>query len=304
MILGTAPAQRRQRGTTPAAQAKARQQPRGQQPLNHSVGRAMAILSAFGPQSPHLGVSEVARQLGLSRSAASRLLASLEAGGFVVQHPRTGRFQLGLRALELGYAAFQTNELIMRAAPYLTQVARDFQLCAHLYGMVEGELFRYVTVEYPPNISMLGGFRFRGRLHTTAAGKVLLAHLPEAERAELIQRLGLPAATHNTITDPERLRSHLAQVRRQGYALDDEESSLGTRCIAVPVRDIAGTVVAAASVSGPPSRLTDQQVPLLRDRLLDAAERISAVLEHVPGAADSGVSGKAAAAQRLPLPAW
>ena len=246
--------------------------------LNHSVEKAMAILSAFDPEHPHWGVNELARQLGLSRSAVSRLLASLEVCGFVVQDSRTGRFRLGVSALELAFAYFQTNDLVLRAAPYLADLARRLEMHTHLYGLSDGRMFRYFMVQYPTGLGMLAGFR--ALAHATAAGKVLLAHLPPEELMEVIARHGLPAATSHTIVDADQLCAHLAEVRLQGYALDDEESKIGTRCVAVPVRDTTARVVAAASISTQRNRLPDDQVPYVRDQLLEAVSQISPTLSH------------------------
>lgn len=274
--------------------------------LNQSVEKAIAILSAFGPQHPHLGAAELARQLGLSRSAVSRLLASLECGGYVTQDPRTGRFRLGIRALELGYRCFQTNELVIASAPYLTNVAQQLEVHAHLYGLLDGQLFRYLTVPYPTGVSVLGAFLFPGRAHATAAGKVLLAHLTRAQLTDTIGRWGLPAVTHRTLTDPVRLRTHLAEVRRGGYALDDEESAVGLRCVAVPVHDASGGVTAALSVSARSSRLPDERLLHVRDQLLEAAAHVSAALGcYVPlpiGEAAPGATGGASSGAREETP--
>lgn len=112
--------------------------------------------------------------------------------------------------------------------------------------------------------------------HSSAVGKVLLSHLPEETLNDLLREKGLPKRTENTITDPGQLKSHLKMVRRKGYAIDDEENEKGIRCVAAPIQDEAGKVVAAISVSGPAFRITKKGIQeTLKKEVMETALKVS-----------------------------
>ena len=114
------------------------------------------------------------------------------------------------------------------------------------------------------------------RVSCLNVGKVLLSVLPEHELEEFIRKAGLPRKTANTITDPGHLKQHLQAVRSQGYAIDDEENESGVRCVAAPIRNQSGRVIAAASISGPSIRISKKRLrEALRDEIIQAGEKIS-----------------------------
>jgi IclR family KDG regulon transcriptional repressor len=254
----------------------------GQQ-VTQSIDRALTILEAFSSLQPEVGVQELAVKFGLTPSTVSRLLATLESHGFVEQDRFTGRFRLGLSALELGYCYASTNSLIIRAVPHLEALSQRLGLSAHLYGLAKGQLIRYMSVLNPPRQSLTGGFRYHP--HPTSAGKLLLANLDPEELQNLLATIELPAATDRSVTTVEELRRELAIVRQQGYGVDNEESRRGQACLSVPVRDATGTVIAAISISGPVSRLSEEQRPALLEELFDRAYQLSQAMGYVAGQA-------------------
>src|SRR5579883_578567 len=152
--------------------------------LAQSLDRALTILESFSSRRPELGVQELARMLDASPSTVSRLLATLESRGYVQQDSVTERFRLGVRALELGYRFADTSELMTRAAPHVDALAQQLKLKAALSGLDGGQLIRYMSVNYPPGQTMIGGFRFYP--HNSAAGRILLASLAPAELEKVI----------------------------------------------------------------------------------------------------------------------
>jgi IclR family acetate operon transcriptional repressor len=250
-----------------------------EQRLAQSLDRALVILESFGSVQPEAGVQELAGRLALTPSTVSRLLATLKRRGYVEQDQFTGRFRLGLSALELGYRYAATSDLIVRAAPQLDMLAQQLGMNAHLYGLDRGQLIRYVSVLNPPRQALTGGCRFRA--HTTASGKLLLAYVDAQELARLLETVDLPPATPRTITTVEELRKDLEAIRQRGYGIDNEESRLGNACLAVPVRDAAGTVIAAISVSGPVSGFGEGRRSQIVEQLFDRAYQLSQAMGYL-----------------------
>jgi DNA-binding IclR family transcriptional regulator len=237
-----------------------------------TVDRALQILSLFSPFRPEVTVAQAAIALGVSRSVASRLLAALEVRQFVAQDPDTGRFRLGVRNLDLGALYLQSHRLVTAATPYLEQLGRDESVMgiANLFIFDAGDALRLASYPARPLT------RLRVPLHCTAAGKVLLANLPESTADQIVAARGLPARTPHTITDPAVLRQRLDEVRLRGYAIDAEENELGGYCYAAPISDVARYPVGAVSVSvpsaGAPS--ADRAMRMIQ-AVVEAGRRIS-----------------------------
>jgi DNA-binding IclR family transcriptional regulator len=225
-----------------------------------TVDRALHVLSLFSPTYPEVTVARVAELLGVNRSIASRLLASLEARQFVTQDPDTGRFRLGVRNLDLGALYVQSHRLVIAALPYLEQLGANESIVgtANLFVLDAGQVLRLAAYPARPLT------RLRVPAHCTAAGKVLLSSLDETELSHVLAERGLPAQTPHTITDPNDLRRCLDEVRRCGYAVDAAESDLGGYCFAAAIRDVSRRTVGAVSVS----------ISEASDPLPDRAQRI------------------------------
>lgn len=247
-----------------------------------SVNRALDILEAFGPEHLEWGVSALSRKMGLHKATTYRLLQTLKARGLVEQDPATGNYRLGLRLYELGMRVI--------APPELVYVARD-PLRELAFTVGESASMAVLNGRDAVTISKADAARFGGvvhtlgrsqRAHSTANGKVLLAHLPPHLFDALMEGVELERFTERTITDVEHLRAHLAQVRRQGYALDNQETEVGLCCAAAPIRDHAGWVVAAIGISGPATRLDWARDADKVEAVVQAAQEISRRLGYLP----------------------
>ena len=182
-----------------------------------SVDRAAALLLALGDSHGEAGVTELARRLGLHKSTASRLLATLEKRGLVEQDDETGRYRLGLVVIRLAEKAERTLDLRAIAMPELDRLARATCETTGL-GIADGDQFLTVAQADGPNLVAVGDWTGRGvPIHSVAAGKVLLAAMPEREILKLVRR-GLDRFTDRTITQLEPLLEELARIRRRGYA--------------------------------------------------------------------------------------
>jgi DNA-binding IclR family transcriptional regulator len=234
----------------------------------HSVDKATAILKQFSIEEPQLGVSELARKLDLTKSTVHRLLASLVRGGVVAQNPLTRRYKLGRRAVQLAYTAIYSDPLLHTALPYLHYLAHQVGEAAYLAERRGLRVAPMLQVLSPLLEEQLGWYATIS-LHSTSAGKVLLAYAPEEVLLAVVEQ-GLTHDTEYTITDPAELREELERVRTQGYATCFEEEDLGYNGVGVPVRDQEGQVIAALAIAGPSYRLT-------KDKVSASVEKLNAI---------------------------
>jgi DNA-binding IclR family transcriptional regulator len=225
-----------------------------------ALDRALDLLEALAeaPAGAPLGVSEIARRSGVTKSAAFRILANLERRGYVAKDPVSARYTLGTHLVYLGERSLGAIDLRLAARPALEALQRRFGETVNL-GVREGAEVVYVDmIESSHGLRMAARVGGRDYLHSTALGKAMLAFLPPAERDRLLQASReLPARTERTITDPVTLRAELERVRERGIAEDHDENEVGARCLGAPIFDHRGMVAGAISVSAPDSRLDD-----------------------------------------------
>jgi IclR family pca regulon transcriptional regulator len=238
-----------------------------------SLDRGLAVIRAFDADHPRLGLSEVARATGLTRAAARRFLLTLVQLGYVRMDGR--EFSLRPRVLELGYSYLSGLTLPQVAEPHLeTFVSRVNESSS--VSVLDGDEIVYVArVPTKRIMTVLIAVGTRFPAHPTSMGRVLLAGLPHADLAAYLQRAEFTAFTDRTITDPVELRAEVERVRRQGYALIDQELEGGLRSAAAPIRNADGQVVAAVNVSAHASRTSmDQLEHELVPDLLETARHI------------------------------
>ena len=219
-------------------------------------------------------MTELARRLGLHKSTASRLLATLERRGLVEQDDETGKYRLGLVVIRLAERAERTLDLRGLALPELERLARLTHETVGL-GVIDGDQLLTVAQVDGPNLIAVGDWTGRSTpLHCVASGKVLMASLAEREVVRIVKR-GLARYTERTIVDLEPLLEELARIRRRGYATAIGEYELGLNAVAAPVHDARGQVIAAVDIWGPTFRLTPRRVPELAAQVREAASAIS-----------------------------
>jgi DNA-binding IclR family transcriptional regulator len=246
-----------------------------------SVDRAASLLLALGDCHGEAGVTELARRLGLHKSTASRLLATLEKRGLVEQDEGSGKYRLGLIVIRLAERAERTLDLRAIAMPELDRLARETRETTGI-GILEGDEVITVAQADGPNLVAVGDWTGRGApLHAVAAGKVLLASLPEREIMRLVRR-GLDRRTERTITQLEPLLEELARIRRRGYATAFGEFDQTLNAVAAPVHDARGQVIAAVNVWGPAFRVTPVRIPELVGLVREAAGAVSVRLGGTP----------------------
>jgi IclR family pca regulon transcriptional regulator len=237
-----------------------------------SLDRGLAVIRALSVPPPGLTLAEVARATGLARPAARRFLLTLEQIGYARSEER--RFSLTPRVLELGYSFLSGLTLPELAQPHLRELAMQVHESCSV-SVLDGAEIVYVARESTRRIMTVAiavGPRFPA--YATSMGRVLLAGLDDAD-VDLMLGDALRALTSSTITRPDALRAELARVRRQGWALVDQELEDGLRSIAVPLRDQNGRVSAAVNLSTHASRRTLKQVRAgLLEPLRETASKI------------------------------
>ena len=242
------------------------------------LDRALDLLEALAeaPAGAPLGVSEVARRAGVTKSAAFRILANLERRGYVAKDPVSARYTLGTQLVYLGERALGAIDLRVAARPALEALQRRFGETVNL-GVREGAEVVYVDmIESSHGLRMAARVGGRDYLHSTALGKAILAFLPLAERDRLLHLPGeLPARTEKTITDPVKLRAELERVRERGIAEDRDENEVGARCLGAPIFDHRGVVAGAISLSAPDSRLDDARAAEVAVAVLEEAAAVT-----------------------------
>ena len=245
-----------------------------------SVVQALKALDYLESCGNEAGVTEVGQALGVHKSTASRLLATMESRGYVAKNDVTGKYSLGMRVVELAKTKLDQLDLRTYARPFLEELVRRTEETAHLAILDQGSIVYLDKVDTPHTLIMRSRIGYRISAHCTALGKAILAALPEAKIDAILQKDGLHNFTPNTITDPLMFKEHLRKVRIQGFAIDDEEHEEGMRCAAAIIRNHTGCVVGAISVTGPAVRVSRQRVAEIGILVRDACLRLSKSLGH------------------------
>ena len=247
-----------------------------------TVRNAARLLKVFRSREADLGVSELARRLGLGKSTVHRMLTTLVGEGLIEQNPRTGGYRLGIVMFELGEAVRVHMDLHAAAGPVLSELRVQTGESSQV-GVLDGHEVVYVDrLESTHSLRLFTETGRRVPVHCTSSGKVLLAYLPETRRHAVLRAAPLTALTPHTITDLERLAAELARVRRRGWAEAINEREIGVASIAAPVRDITGEVVAAISIGVPLARCSVMSLRRLAPVIVEAAEAASRRLGWSP----------------------
>lgn len=244
-----------------------------------SVRKALRILESFSPDQPELGVTEISSILKSHKSSVFRILTTLTSEGFVEKNPLTNKYRLGLKLVDLGNRILNRYDLRDHAGPFMEELAKGTDEIVHL-SILDGNEIVYLGKKgegQPLTVATkIGG---RSPAHACAMGKVLLSGLSSEQLASVFARRPLTKLTPRTITTMPRLVKELERVRRRGYAVDDEESFPGIRCVAAPLFDSSGTVVAAISATVPKQRMGQKRMKEIRKRVISTARLISKGIE-------------------------
>jgi DNA-binding IclR family transcriptional regulator len=243
--------------------------------MSDSATRLFQIIEFLANSKDWVSLRTMARELHINAASAYRALNSLKEMGYVRQQPQDSKYQLTLKIAWVSAQVLENVQLRQIAHPFLQHLTSVTNETTHLAVLEDAEFVYIDKVDNTQAMRMRSRVGQRGKLHSTAAGKSMLAFMPEAELEPLLSHLKFPPLTENTITDPKKFREQLAKIRQLGYALDDEENEMGIRCIGSPIHDHAGRLSGALSISGWTITMTRERVPQLAPELLRTSSRIS-----------------------------
>ena len=223
-----------------------------------SVSHALDVLEQFAADADELGVTELSKRLKLHKNNVFRLLATLEARGYIEQNKATENYRLGIRCLRLGQHFVQQTGLLRQARPVMAQVAHSAGETAFIAVMRNGCAIPLDAVETDQAVRLVSRIGEPLPLHSSAAGKLHLAFADEEVRTALPE--SLPKFTEKTLVERPALFQQLKKIAEGGYAVDMGEYIDDVRSVAVPVRDYTRSVVGSLAISGPAYRLTQERL--------------------------------------------
>lgn len=240
-----------------------------------SVVRAFDILNIISKQK-WISLAELSREIGLHKSTVYGLLSTLESQGFVFKNPTTSKYQLTLKLYHIGSAALNDLDVTQIAHPHLEELVEIHEETAHLVLPDEYEVIYVDKVESQNSIRICSQVGKRMPFYCTGVGKAILAFQPQEVIDKVLSYTRLIPHTKKTITSYTDLLEEFAKIRTVGYAIDNEEVEEGLYCIAAPIHDMNGNVIAAMSVAGPTVRMTKENT----DAIIKDVLRISATISE------------------------
>lgn len=238
---------------------------------NKSLKRAVELLLYMAASPGPLSFTQIAKATGMGKATANRFLTTLEELGMIHRHPDTGKYRLGLAALRIGIAAGNQLELRHELRPFLAELTRRTGETSNLVVWESTHPVFIDNVESPQNLRMYSRVGRQTHPYCTSVGKVFLAYRDRAFLDSIFEAVPFEARTPKSITSKEKFLQELESVRQQGYATDDEEAEVGARCVGAPIFDSTGQVIATISISGPSSRISQDQFPELGQLVREVA---------------------------------
>lgn len=245
-----------------------------------ALDRALSLLKLIAA-ADGLTLTEISQRAGMAPSTAHRLLTTLEGRGFVMMQPQSGEWTIGVEAFRTGTAFLRRIKVADMGRGVMRDLMEASGETVNL-GIADDDDVVFISqVETHENIRAFFRPGTRAPMHASGIGKALLAQMPEQRVRRILQRKGLPAFTERTITDSRKLSAELARIRARGWAVDNEERTLGMRCVAAPIFNEFGEAVAGLSISGPAVRIPDNRLGELGPQVARAADRITVSIAGV-----------------------
>ena len=260
--------------------------------LSTAIIRAAQVLELFTFEKPAYTNTEFARKLGLNKSSVMRILYSLERAGFLQRDKKTGEYRLTHKLYRIGSVYIQGINLHSEAMPILAELASSFGETVHLAVLSDFEVFYLDKIESSLSIGMMSRIASKSPAYCTGVGKAILANLEEQDLEAFFHNVKLIRYTPNTITNLEELRLHLKKIREQGFAIDDSEHEPEVKCVAAPLLNKDGKVLASISVAGPVFRMTRERMyNELVPSVKEAARRITSRMGYFETNSVSAIYG-------------
>jgi len=246
-----------------------------------TVEKTLEIIDYILKKNAPTGILEIAKSLDMNTSTVQRIVNTLSNAQYLSQDSENRKYCLGFKFLEISNHILNTMDLRVIAHTYLKELRDKTQETIHLMVLNDSMGVYIDSLESPQRTRVVTAIGTRDHLHYSAVGKAILAHLSDQEVETICQARGLRKVTSNTITDLNRLKRELSEVRRQGYSIDDEEGETGTRCIGAPIFKHNGKVNASISLAAPCQRLSREQFGQYVPLVIKTANKISAALGYI-----------------------
>lgn len=244
-----------------------------------AVERAFAMLEALDYARSGMNIADLSRKLAIPRSTAHTIALTLERCGYITRDASQRNCMLSSKAYMLGRDAIKPQRLAVAAERPMRRLSNQTMLTSHLATIEQNQAVYIQKVQGPGLLCVDTYLGKRTNLHCTGVGKVLLAYAPQGFQAKILSRGVFARYTRNTITLASVLREELRRVVEAGYALDNQEEELEIRCLAVPVFSSRGDLLAALSVSGNLSQLSDDRLPSTLFQLRQTVRTITRLLQ-------------------------
>lgn len=248
--------------------------------LVQSVDRTLTILEVLSDYSDGLGITDISERVNLHKSTVYRLLSTLSYKGYVVQDEETSKYKITFKLFELGSKKVDKLDLLNCSKSYTKALMESVNEVVHLVIREDTEIVYIDKVEANNTISMASRVGKRNPMYCTATGKGMLAFMPEEEVLKVWNSSKIIKLTKNTNTDFILFKKELQAIKKNGYAIDDEENEMGVRCVGAPIFNINGKVAGAISVSGPMHRVTEDKIDFISKEVLKYASLISEELGY------------------------
>ncbi|MEH7482179.1 IclR family transcriptional regulator [Neobacillus drentensis] len=242
-----------------------------------SLERALTILNKLSEYPDGIQITRLSEQVGLTKSTIHRLLATLSSMNYVVKDEETDKYKLGLQVLFLSRNLLNNSDIVTVSKPFLEKLSQEVNETVHLCIEDRGEVVYIDKIESTQTIRMYSRIGSRAPMYCTGVGKILLSDKNQDEFNELISNINFIPKTPSTITSKEEFIEEIEKVKSQGYALDNAENEVVLRCIAAPIFDHKGKIIASFSISGPSNRVT---MDLINDTLIEKMKQYSIAISR------------------------
>lgn len=245
-----------------------------------SIMKAARVINMLADEGRPLSLAQMSSNMSISKSTLHGIISTLVDVKFVVQDQQTGRYWLGTRLFEIGSSISSQWNVRKIAYPFIQRIVAETGETVHMAVLDDYEVLYINKQESTSSIRIVTDVGVKLPAHCTGLGKALLSGMNRLELQFMVKSKGLPKHTESTITNFEDFWKEIRQIKARGYAVDEQEFVEGLRCVAVPVFNHSGEIIAALSVSGPISRMHDKKFEDCRESLLKAAEEISAQMGY------------------------
>jgi IclR family KDG regulon transcriptional repressor len=239
-----------------------------------AVDRALDVLLCFTNQTPELTMTQIAEQVGIHKSTAHRLLATLENKRFIQRDPETGIYRLGIRLLQMAYLTLEQNDLRRLAAPFMHYLCDQYEENIDLTVLDDTDVVFINIFEGPHRVKLAAAIGQRLPAFATASGKAILGFLPDKQVRRILDR-GMPKLTQYTAQSPEDVFKNLELIRERGFAISEQELEEQVNAVAAPILDQENHPIGSIAVAGPAFRLTHERMVEIGPKLSATTKQLS-----------------------------